>query len=789
MGIVAAGCEGAGARFESVDQAIIAGTPVSGDPAIMAMLSFMGNRGARCTATLITPRLLIAAAHCIVETPGFERHIFPVNNDRNGAATEMLAIKAVVPNPAYGAPRQGNDFCIIVLEAPLAIRPVRLNRAALAGAQGKTVRYVGYGLSVVGNPGSGGIKRQNTAPLAQVSDLLLTIAPNANQSCEGDSGGPLLLEMGDGQGEAIIGINSFVDAPACRRNSFFQRVDTQLAWIDEQIKKYDPDMLPPADGGAGDAQGPAILDAAPEASSPMPDPTPTPPVAPTDAQAPTTGGPSVPPTTGDAGGGRAPGAPDVGPQRGPTASPGDAAVGCRFSGNASPAGSGGVGTTVTVALMLAWAARRRRRRGGGAGMAAMRSWHVVAFLLTVIAGCSGNSSSSGGGAGALDAAPAGGGRGGGQGTAGSGGTGGNGGSGGQRRQRRQVGGRHRGECRVRRQRRDRRRRRVGRRRPARPDAGGAVDSGAGGAANPANVIWYADPATGNAVFKNVETEGGCTVTVIDDPEHGKVRKFNRPPGTNRCEAKGAAGYNTKEGDLVYVGMRYKIEAPMDLTVTGIFQWKTYDTPGHPNTLNFPLLIRPSAGRLNVEVQKPATATGRRRPQRRHRHLVHPHAHRPVVHHRPRHQAVLRPEGRLGRGLLQRPATEALRRLHALVLPDPRRRLHRSQVGHLRHDQQPQAPVRQLRRRHSHRQGLRLRRAGIVLTRTDPRSIDDERIRMGDRRGGSFAVVPFTLDELSLGEVRFLFGVSGGALITCVAEMPSSAGHSTYAEGRRPGYWH
>jgi hypothetical protein len=140
------------------------------------------------------------------------------------------------------------------------------------------------------------------------------------------------------------------------------------------------------------------------------------------------------------------------------------------------------------------------------------------------------------------------------------------------------------------------------------DAGGAGGAG-GGAANPASVIWYADPARGNAAFKNVETEGGCTVTVVDDPEHGKVRKFNRPPGTNRCEAKGAAGYDTKEGDVVYVGMRYKIEAPMDLTVTGIFQWKTYDTPGHPNTLNFPILFRPSGGRLNVEVQKPATAQG------------------------------------------------------------------------------------------------------------------------------------------------------------------------------------
>jgi hypothetical protein len=140
--------------------------------------------------------------------------------------------------------------------------------------------------------------------------------------------------------------------------------------------------------------------------------------------------------------------------------------------------------------------------------------------------------------------------------------------------------------------------------------GGAVggadggSGGAGGAPITTGLIWYADPDKGDAVFKNMDKEGGCTITVIDDPVHGKVRKFNRPPGTNRCEAHGAAGFSSKEGDLIYIGIRYKIVAPTDLTVTGIFQWKTYDTPGHPNTINYPVLIRPVSGRLVLEPHKP-----------------------------------------------------------------------------------------------------------------------------------------------------------------------------------------
>jgi hypothetical protein len=243
----------------------------------------------------------------------------------------------------------------------------------------------------------------------------------------------------------------------------------------------------------------------------------------------------------------------------------------------------------------------------------MRSWHVVALVVTVSVGCAGNSPSSEpdqtpAGEGGEDGHASGGrtGRGGSVGSGGSPGSGGNVGAGGTVGEGGSVGsggtpagmGGAAGEA-------------EGGAAGAAPEAGGAPGAGGasggrgGGTANPANVIWYADPAKGNAVFKTMNQDGGCTVTVIDDAQHGKVRKFNRPAGVNRCEAHGAAGFDTKEGELVYVGMRYKIDAPMDLTVTGIFQWKTYDTPGHPNTLNFPLLFRTAAGRLNVEVQKPA----------------------------------------------------------------------------------------------------------------------------------------------------------------------------------------
>lgn len=123
----------------------------------------------------------------------------------------------------------------------------------------------------------------------------------------------------------------------------------------------------------------------------------------------------------------------------------------------------------------------------------------------------------------------------------------------------------------------------------------------------AALIWVADPLKAEANFKNVEATSGTTFSVIDDPQFGKVFRFSRDKaGANRCEAKGAAGYDTKEGDLVYVHVRYRLEGPQNITLTGIMQWKTYDTPGHPNDLNFPLLFRPISGKLTLEAYQPRT---------------------------------------------------------------------------------------------------------------------------------------------------------------------------------------
>jgi hypothetical protein len=359
LAVAAVGCEGADSGLAATRQPIVAGTLDTGDPAIMEVLSFKGNVGARCTATLVTPRVLLLAAHCFVETPGFERFVFPGNSDRNLADKDLLPAKAVVYDPQYTTPRQGHDFAIVVLETPMAIRPMPINRASLDQAGGKTVRYVGYGLTTVGDPNSGGIKRQNTAPLADVTRLLLAIAPNPHGACEGDSGGPLLLD--DGKGESIVGIASFVTNPACLRASYYQRVDTQLAWLDQQIQKYDPGgTAPPADAGAAASDGaPARMpDAGPPDLS-----MPAPPGPLVDARADEGAAAPMTEVARDAGPRDAarPPAMDPGPGPDEPIPTGGASGGCSYAAGARHAGRAGAGGSAALLLALACLGRRRRR--------------------------------------------------------------------------------------------------------------------------------------------------------------------------------------------------------------------------------------------------------------------------------------------------------------------------------------------------------------------------------------------------------------------------------------------
>jgi V8-like Glu-specific endopeptidase len=346
-----------GGGLESADQPIIAGTLDTGDPAVVEVLAIKGNSLGKCSATLVTPRILLTAGHCVAEEEGATFRVFPGNDDHTLNSRDLLSVSAAVFDPQYGDVTQGHDLALIVLSSPMAVAPIPINRASVGGALGKTARYVGYGVTN-GERGTGsGIKRQASGEIGFVNKDLIGMGANGHLTCNGDSGGPLFMDTGSGR-ESLIGVTSFGDE-TCVENGFFMRLDTQLAWVDEQIKKYDPSGLPPAvDGGA------PVLDAGARDTQPA---KPTPDASPAAPEPPVTihRDAGAPATAADGGGSGRTGGADAEPAllddipdghvttRGCTCAVGAA----RGQGDAGVAGP----SLLSIAFVVAGARWRRRR--------------------------------------------------------------------------------------------------------------------------------------------------------------------------------------------------------------------------------------------------------------------------------------------------------------------------------------------------------------------------------------------------------------------------------------------
>lgn len=123
-----------------------------------------------------------------------------------------------------------------------------------------------------------------------------------------------------------------------------------------------------------------------------------------------------------------------------------------------------------------------------------------------------------------------------------------------------------------------------------------------------DLIAYANPENGTEDFKVLNNEPGSTIAVVEDPEYGKVFQFHKNIGANRNEVQGLKGLTVEQGKTYYLGWRYKVDMPADLTTNALFQWKAYGFPEQVNPMlqNYPITLNPTDGRLGLTQFNPKT---------------------------------------------------------------------------------------------------------------------------------------------------------------------------------------
>ncbi len=239
--LFALGCAGDIADDSAETNAdLIGGTRTSAYPAVMAL--FAGDprsgAGALCTASLIAPRVLLTAAHCVSADevgPDAEFTVF-TGADLMSSRGRSLAVASVLHDPAFDPRRldAGHDIGAVILQSPESTRPVPVNRSVdPAQLIGHAVRLVGYGVNSGSQQTGSGIKRTVTTTLKSADPRLLHIGDSQHGTCQGDSGGPAFMTLGGVQ--TLVGVTSF-GRVGCADGGFDTRVDTYGGFIDAALQ-------------------------------------------------------------------------------------------------------------------------------------------------------------------------------------------------------------------------------------------------------------------------------------------------------------------------------------------------------------------------------------------------------------------------------------------------------------------------------------------------------------------------------------------------------------------------
>lgn len=187
-----------------------------------------------CTGTLIGPRILITAGHCVGSTAwaSFGRRV---------SEDGLIRVTKQIRHPQYQKKDFVNDIAVYVLEkpAPSTHRPAILYTGNLEMDQ--FVAIAGFGITIFGGKNDTGVLRQaevqvkavNTRPTPE----LVLAGSHGEDTCKGDSGGPVYVNTGSHF--EVTGATSW--GIGCGKEGHYTDVRAHLKFISETVRNLSLD--------------------------------------------------------------------------------------------------------------------------------------------------------------------------------------------------------------------------------------------------------------------------------------------------------------------------------------------------------------------------------------------------------------------------------------------------------------------------------------------------------------------------------------------------------------------